>query len=170
MEVNDETLPIQLDPPLSIPLDLPATGVFHTGDLGRSKLPIRWDMRRHTKKAIRSDSPYTTPPTIPVAVMWIEIGNSKNVQVKCKSTKITDTKFSIDILTRLRMELRQVSCAWLGIGPTYNRDSQSGSFNTGKHRPQAPNPTKRVHFSRRYAAPPTVVVWLSRINIASDRR
>lgn len=133
--------------------------------------PTSWDLKGHTTKSVRFRVPYSARPAIPVALMWLDIGNNHNARVECTSKRITQTRFELDILTWSGTQLYEASCAWLELGPRH-RDFQSGTFNTEEYRPWWRNPegnnTRQIIFSHPYEVAPKVVVWLSRIDLGSD--
>lgn len=143
----------------------PVIGTFHTGEVRR--MGESWG---HTSKMVSFPSPYSQRPGIPVALMWLEIGNNQNVRVKCYSSKITETYFEISIDTWAGTSLYQASCAWMEIGANHPQ-FQFGTYSTLEDHAwydyRVEN-IRNVIFSRPYTTPPRVVVWLSSIDMGYD--
>lgn len=142
------------------PVPSPKIGYFTTDEVHHWTDP--W---RRTSKIIPFRITYPTPPGLPVGINKMNISNSDNIRINAYVDHTGRDRFTINIDSWLNTKLYTAGCAWMEI-QSADQNFQFGRYSTTQDHPNHQSRTSRViTFSRAYAAPPTVVVVLTSLDI-----
>ncbi|KIP12637.1 hypothetical protein PHLGIDRAFT_61455 [Phlebiopsis gigantea 11061_1 CR5-6] len=127
-----------------------------------------WHNPEHSTSGILSfDGGSNKSPTVILGYHQIDV---KNVRIRHSVDNITDNSAHVTLQTWADTTHYSSGVAGLRI-PDNDPDFQCGHFNTTEdHSWQHPIPqtTRRINFSRPYAAPPKVVVWLNSVDTGGE--
>lgn len=138
------------------------TGEFHT-------MEVRpWDSPQLlNSKPVVFSPPFSSPPSIALGLTMLDTKNDANVRVAATADNVISTGFKVSLNAWADTTLYSAGCIWLKVAND-DPDYLTGVFNTQEDHPwNAPqaNTTRRINFSRPYAAPPHVVVWLHALDM-----
>lgn len=138
----------------------PTIGNFNTAEVHNPSDP--W---LRTSKIVSFYQTYPTPPGLPVGINTIDIGNNDNIRINAYASNPGRDRFTINIDGWHNTRVFSAGCSWLQI-PSTDPNFQFGRYSTKEDRQQHQTQTSRlITFPRTYAAPPTVVVMLSNLDM-----
>lgn len=114
---------------------------------------------------------FTAPPLFAAGFTELNISNAANIRVSATVTNITQTSAYLHLSSWETTRLYSATSIWLAMSardPSY----QTGQFSTTEDHPwEQPqlSTSRTIVFTRPYAVPPEIVVWLSMIDMERTR-
>ncbi|KUI72507.1 hypothetical protein VM1G_07813 [Cytospora mali] len=149
----------------------PAQGLdvaaFNTMEVRPWNKPTKESSKRH-------DFPkkFNTPPHVAVGLDWLDISNSANIRVNAYVDNVTTESTYVHIDTWWDTTLYSAGCKMFTAPASHNADFQVGQFSTQDDHPwdkPQTNTARHIKFERAYSAPPKVIVWLNKLDMARDK-
>ena len=137
-------------------INMPQTGSFNNQEQGAATDP------QHAQKDVKLTPPI---PTVAWGLSAVDMGKETNQRVTSYVDNLQPGGFKIHVDTWGDAKFYYGSTNWFYPGDC---DYQTGSFSTEEDHPYTKDQqktTKKVQFSRPYAATPNVVVWLTAYDI-----
>ncbi|KZV90877.1 zincin, partial [Exidia glandulosa HHB12029] len=127
-----------------------------------------WD--KPAKEAMKSQHLAGTgdaAPTLALGLNCLDVGNNANLRVNAFADNVSASSADVHIDTWADTTLYAAAVTWFTV-PAGNSDFQTGSFCTEDDHawdhPQQKT-ARQITFTRPYAAPPKVIVWLCRLDL-----
>lgn len=150
--------------PCPDPRPSPTIGYFNTGEVHHWRHP--WE---RTSKIVNFATTYPTPPGLPVGINTMDIGNNDNIRINAYASNTGRDRFTINIDSWLNTRIYSADCAWLQI-PSDDQNFQFGRYSTAEdHLHHQTRTSRLITFPRAYAAPPTVVVMLTGLDMQHNK-
>lgn len=106
----------------------------------------------------------------PIGITSLDIDKSTNLRINAYVDPLTPESIKVHLNTWGDTILHSASCTWLEICKK-DRDLQCGRFSTfddqAWEQPKG-NISRKITFTRSYAAPPQVIVWLSQLDFCRE--
>ncbi|KAF7795683.1 hypothetical protein EIP86_006848 [Pleurotus ostreatoroseus] len=135
------------------------TGSLHSWDRPANDNPL----------PVQFPTPHPNPPSVLTGLNALDIGRHANFRVHAQIKDVRKDGMKINMASWADTVQHSSGCAWL-VPPPSDSDFQYGHFCTWDDHPWY-NPkrqtTRRIRFTRPYAAPPRVVAWLDMIDVSN---
>ena len=133
------------------------TGTFNTLDVR----PYRTHQTPETRKAITFSKPFIAPPSIPLGLNYLDLGNEANIRINAYTSDITSDGFRVHIDSWWDTTLHAGGASWLNLPPDH-LEYQHGQF--GAHANTRLS-LQRITFEHPFVSMPKVVVFLNMLDL-----
>lgn len=144
--------------------------MFQTGNVNTNTVRS-WQTPQHDNPLpVQFPTPHSAPPSVLTGLNYLDFSSWANVRIETSVQDVRTDGTVINMRSWSNTVHHNSGCAWL-VPPSTDDDFQHGHFATGDDHPwHSPKrqTSRRVAFSRPYAVPPKVVIWLDMLDVESN--
>ncbi|KAM0351023.1 hypothetical protein ACHAPU_002803 [Fusarium lateritium] len=157
------------------PPDGAATSALKTGpDVSKfNTMEVRpWDKPEEKNSGtVKFTKTFDKPPAMAVGLNWLDVSKDANIRVSAYADDVKRDSARLHIDSWADTSLYSAACVALQVAEN-DPDFQVGKFSTTDdhpwNQPQAKT-SRRINFPRQYKSKPTVIVWLSLLDMDKNK-